>query len=299
MSSRKVMLGISPKQISKLRNGHRVRVRPPMEGEGVCVIVKPETYDLVSRTFGRGRGLEMSLSPEELQANKAEASSMEGRGIFGPAFDRFLERKGMKKAVYKIADQLKPAAKTALIGALTAGGASLATANPALIPYIPGGVAALSSLGLDYLENPNSYYSGAKTRKAKSLAGRMAEDKALQIINRETGANLGALDRASIGSAIANKAQAEMIDRSVADQYSFSGMGLYAGQGLGYGVGRSGCGVGGERGVRRTGGSIGLGGGMVSQPPALRSQPFSANFQFQHTLPPSYQKFSKGSGLGL
>ena len=194
---------------------------------------------------------------------------------------------------------MKPAAKTALIGALTAGGASLAASNPALIPYIPGGVAALSSLGLDYLENPNSYYSGVKAKKAKSLAGRMAEDKALQIINRETGANLGALDRASIGSAIANKAQAEMIDRSVADQYSFSGNGLYAGQGLGLGVGRSGCGVGGERGVRRTGGSIGLGGGMVSQPPALRSQPFSANFQFQHTLPPSYQKFSKGAGLGL
>jgi len=297
--AQKVMLGMSRKQISKLRNGHKVRVKPPMEGEGVCVIVRPETYNLVSRTFGRGKGLELSLSPEELQLNKTEASSMEGKGIFGPAFDRFLERKGLKKAVYKIGDQLKPAAKTALIGALTAGGASLATANPALIPYIPGGVAALSSLGLDYIENPNSYYSGAKAKKAKSLAGRMVEDKALQIINRETGANLGALDRASIGSAIANKAQAEMIDRSVADQYSFSGNGLYAGQGLGLGVGRSGCGVGGERGVRRTGGSIGLGGGMVSQPPALRSQPFSANFQFQHTLPPAYQKFSRGSGLGL
>jgi hypothetical protein len=48
----------------------------------------------------------------------------------------------------------------------------------------------------------------------------------------------------------------------------------------------------------RTGGAVGLNGGMVrSLPPALQSQPFSANFQFSSTLPPSYQKFSRGAGL--
>jgi hypothetical protein len=47
--------------------------------------------------------------------------------------------------------------------------------------------------------------------------------------------------------------------------------------------------------------SIGVGSNFVSHqthlPPALISQPFSANFQFQHFLPPAYQKFSKGGGL--
>jgi len=43
---------------------------------------------------------------------------------------------------------------------------------------------------------------------------------------------------------------------------------------------------------------MGINGGMLAHlPPALQSQPYASNFQFQHTLPPAYQKFSKGSGL--
>jgi hypothetical protein len=49
--------------------------------------------------------------------------------------------------------------------------------------------------------------------------------------------------------------------------------------------------------------SIGCGASMVASkahlPPALISQPFSANFQFQHTLPPAYARYSKGGGLSL
>jgi hypothetical protein len=52
---------------------------------------------------------------------------------------------------------------------------------------------------------------------------------------------------------------------------------------------------------RMTGGmieksSVGLKGSMMSvyTPPALVSQPFSANFQFQHFLPPQYQHFNSG-----
>ena len=52
---------------------------------------------------------------------------------------------------------------------------------------------------------------------------------------------------------------------------------------------------------RRERGSTGKLGSFVGAqthlPPALKSQPFSANFQFQHTLPPAYQRFSKGGGL--
>jgi hypothetical protein len=51
---------------------------------------------------------------------------------------------------------------------------------------------------------------------------------------------------------------------------------------------------------RKSKGEIGsMGRFVVGQvehlPQALLSQPFSANFQFQHTLPPAYQKFSKGT----
>jgi hypothetical protein len=46
--------------------------------------------------------------------------------------------------------------------------------------------------------------------------------------------------------------------------------------------------------MSRTGGNVGLNGGSIMmQNPALQSQPYGANFQFQHTLPPQYQKFSR------
>jgi len=46
---------------------------------------------------------------------------------------------------------------------------------------------------------------------------------------------------------------------------------------------------------------IGLKGGMMSAytPPALLSQPFSANFQFQHFLPPQYQHFNSGGSASI
>lgn len=43
-------------------------------------------------------------------------------------------------------------------------------------------------------------------------------------------------------------------------------------------------------------GSIGIGGNMVQNPPSSMSQPYSANFQFRHTLPPAYANISKRAG---
>jgi hypothetical protein len=43
-------------------------------------------------------------------------------------------------------------------------------------------------------------------------------------------------------------------------------------------------------------GSIGIGGNIVSNPPSSMSQPYSANFQFRHFLPPAYANISKRAG---
>lgn len=300
-----VEIGASPKQLSKLRNGHRVRIRPAVMGKGVCVVVNPENYDLITRTFSRNKGLEISLSPEEIVANQEVAGEMEGKGIFGKKFDRFVRKtigKKAQKELYGVARDFLPLAQAGLTAGLGAAGTALGAVQPELIPFIAPGVAGLSALGSDYLANPSAYQSnagGSKAKLAKNLAGRMIQDRALQEINAATGANLGALDRASIQTALTNKALAELNKSAVQqkqslDQYygnmfdGIEGNGLYAGRGLGLGM----------KG-RRCGGAIGLNGGMVqsAMPPALRSQPFGANFQFQHTLPPAYQKFSKGSGL--
>jgi hypothetical protein len=302
-----VEIGASPKQLSKLRNGHRVRIRPAVEGKGICMVVNPDNYDLITRTFSRNKGLEISLSPEELMANQSATSEMEGKGIFGKRFDRGLRKligKKAQKELYGTAREFLPLAQSGLTAGLTAGATALGAVQPELIPFLPAGVAGLSALGSDYLANPSKYQGsnagGSRANLAKNLAGRMIQDRALQEINAQTGANLGALDRASIESALANRARAELNKSAVQQKQALDtyygsmfdgieGNGLYAGRGLGLGI---------RPRMSRTGGAIGLNAGMVNtMPPALRSQPFGANFQFQHTLPPAYQKFAKGSGL--
>jgi hypothetical protein len=114
----------------------------------------------------------------------------------------------------------------------------------------------------------------------------------LSELNSRLGTDMGALDRNAIAQAVADKAEAQVAYDRFGMPMSGSGLylggrGLYAGSGLGLGIG-------GERGTRRQAGSVGLGGAMVGGavgmlPPALQSQPYGANFQWRHTLPPQFQ----------
>ena len=69
----------SPRQLSKLRNGHKVRIK---KGTGFNLVVNPSNYKLVSRAFTKNKGTELQLSPEELDINKTmspeQHSEMEG-----------------------------------------------------------------------------------------------------------------------------------------------------------------------------------------------------------------------------
>lgn len=331
--ARIVKVGLSKKQMSKIRNGHRVRVKPAMHGEGINLIVNPHNYSIISRTFSRNKGVDMSLSPEEIIANQeaTDAPEMEGQGIFGKTFDRGVKKIIGKKATKALYDELReylPQAQAGLTAGLTSGATALAL-NPTtawLAPYLPGAVAGLSTLGSSYLEDPSKYQSMAgmvlnpqKRKGAKTLAGRFIQEKALDSLNQELGTNMGNLSRASLESMLANKARSELdsmavrqsrqtrgLDYQQEDMSSspsspytpspFSnsydtymsqrkyGRGLYAGKGLYTG--------------RRTGGAVGLNAGFVEhRPQALQSQPFDVNFQFRHTLPPSFRV--SGSGLGL
>lgn len=293
-----VAISVSNKQLSKLRNGHKVRVKPPMEGEGICMVVNPDNYSILTRTFSKGKGGEIALGADEIMANRnlspedhqkmASAMGMvSGSGIFGKKFDRALSNligKNARKEIYKRLEEYKPLVKGGITTGLTAGATALGTANPALIPYLPMAVGGLSSLAYDYLDRP-SYYQGDSAKKG---AKRYANDKALEILNEELGTNMGYLDRAGVESAMLNKLEAETA--RAREERRMAGYGLYAsGSGLGLGM----CG-GRVRPMSRTGGNVGLNGGNVRQlPPALQSQPYGANFQFQHFLPPQYQKFSR------
>ncbi len=57
----------SPRQASKLRNGHSVRIK---KGKGFNLVVSPGTYHLVSRAFKSNKGSEIKLTPEEIEMNR-------------------------------------------------------------------------------------------------------------------------------------------------------------------------------------------------------------------------------------
>ena len=133
---KKIGISASLKQLSKLRNGHKVRLT---SGVG-CLMIDPSRYDTMSRTFMKGKGMSVQLSPDEIAANRGV---MAGEGIFGPGFDRFLKKIGIKKQVYALGDKIKGPVKKAINAlvdkapaALGSAGAALATAvgQPQLAP---------------------------------------------------------------------------------------------------------------------------------------------------------------------
>lgn len=289
MESKQVMVKVSPKQMSRLRNGHKVRVRPAMEGEGVCLVVHPENYSILTRTFGKNRGAEIMLSPDEIASNK---QSMIGNGIFGKKFDRAVKKavgKKGQKELYAMADNFLPFAQGALTAGLATGASALGAVQPQLIPFLPAGVAGLSALGSDYLAHPSKYQ-----KRASSLAKEYAKNLALQKLNDKLGTNMGELSSAALGKAASDKASAELTKLGIEARKQLPIVeepGRYKGE-----VGLFGGGL--YAGMRRSGGAVGVRGNLISHgnmlPPAMRSQADSANYQFQYTLPPGYQK---GSGL--
>jgi len=63
---KEIGVSLSKKQWEKLHKGLKVRVK---QGEGI-MLVHPERYDVMSKTFLRGKAQELSLTPEEILANK-------------------------------------------------------------------------------------------------------------------------------------------------------------------------------------------------------------------------------------
>jgi len=298
-----VTIDASPKQLSKLRNGHSVRIK---KGKGFNLVVHPENYHLVSRAFAKNKGVEISLSPEEIDMNRSlspeqhaelrkSQPEMAGQGIFGKKFDKLLKKAGIKDIAYKVGDALKPLAKAGISAGLTAGATALGGVQPELIPFLPAGVAGLSGLAHDYLDNPSKYqrgFSGIKGSPVRSLAEKAIKTGLNDRLNKELGTNYDYLSRAGIENALMSQMGADMTtDQIVARDLLNPNQHI-----LGHGLGRP-IGIHGMR--KMEGGSIGRGGGMVSyMPPALVSQPLSANFQMSHFLPVQYQKFNSG-GSGL
>jgi len=284
----------SPHQIRRLKKGHKIRVKPAKKGTGIDVVVSPDTYSTATRNFDLGDGLEIQLSPTELQTNAEVTPQLQGQGIFGKHFDKFLDKHGVKKAVYAVGDSVKPLAKAAILGGLASGATALAGSETvatgglgsAAVPAIYGSAASLGALANDYLDNP-SKYQGSKKKVASNLKEAAKQSVVYDNINKELGTNHNYLAKSNLYNAVANNDSAK-IANSALNTYT-SGNETIPLESIydpvrGYGI---------HHKHRREVSSIG---GKGFLPFAMQSQPFSANYQFKNTLPPQFAKYAKSGG---
>jgi len=307
---------MSPAVMSRARNGHKVRL---MQGEGTQLVVMPDQYTQIEKAFLKNKGIQVALSPTEIDANKM----VEGSGIFGKKFDKALKKGGVKKFVYKAASALKPLA----MEMIDKGAEAASMFAPELAPAIM----TAQSTAKQYLDKPSSLQGkkGIKELKRRALeagaeaAAPLAAEYGIDVKEMramlESGSEVPmsrAEMRAKGEDAVLGKLQ-QMVDarrtRSAptpisTDLYSqfdsdgilgngmrmkksckscpmCSGSGLYAGA-------ASGRGMPGMAPMRKVSTkfvdlSRKLMGGQLQ---AIESQAADANFAFRNTLPPQYQR---------
>lgn len=71
-----VSLDLSPGQLSKLRNGHSIRISPAMVGRGTDLIIDPMTYNNLAKKLDKGKGAVFKIGPAEINMNKVEGSGL-------------------------------------------------------------------------------------------------------------------------------------------------------------------------------------------------------------------------------
>ena len=285
----------SDRAFSKMKRGHKVRLS---QGSGMTLIVSPQNYSHISRSFLQGRGVHVMLSDDERKHNQAA-------GIFGRAGDKALRYIGgdrFKDFAYRAGDKAKPYVKKGIKAGLAAAGAAVAASNPEFAPLVPFGVERLSRTADAYLDNPKSFGVGGNLSVSRGPRRLPVRHDVIKAINAYTGENSGKLRLANLGTYAANLAHSQL-------QAATGGSGLFAEPpgGSGLFAEPSGGGQGlyaqphpmrasGLRPRRREMGSVGIHGNLLRRtilPYALTPQPFSAKFQFGHTLPPAFQVFAK------
>jgi hypothetical protein len=219
-----ISIDASPHQIRKLMRGHKVRIK---KGTGFNLLVHPDTYNIVSRAFGKDKGVELSLSMEELQQNTMPSPEMQ-------------------------------------------------TSN---------------TLMQTPTDNTQGDAQSQPVAQGSGLGRHGAHIKLTSELNRHLGTNYGYLSRAGLDNAMAGKESARLAKLGIDARYQLAPTVDVNG---GTQQPRSRM-IGGR--IERD--SIQQRGRLLSSyaPPALVSQPFSANWQMQFFLPPQYQHFNDGAGM--
>lgn len=306
--------GLSPAVMSRIRNGHKVRL---MKGEGTQLVVRPEQFNAIEKAFLKNKGIQLALSPEEIAANK----TIEGNGIFGKKFDKALKKAGIKKAVYQMGAIAKPLVQQALDQGMSV----VSQMAPELAPALE----KAKMTAEQYLNDPKSLQGKKGIKELKRRAMDIASEAAAPMA-AEYGVDVNELKsmmdsgsqvpmsrkelRAKGESALLEQMQ-KMVDARLGktaapstDLYSqfdtdgilgngmrrskkgskccpmCCGSGLYAGAASGRGM--PGMAPAREVSKKFVNLSRKLMGGELQ---ALQSQATDANWQFRYTLPPAYQ----------
>ena len=88
-----ITLDLSKAQLSKLRNGHGIRISPAMFGSGTDLIIDPMTYHNMAKKLDEGKGAVITMGSNEIEMNK-----MEGTGLFAGAGNKSGKISRSKKA---------------------------------------------------------------------------------------------------------------------------------------------------------------------------------------------------------
>jgi hypothetical protein len=236
---------MSKPQMAKMKKGVAVRIKPAMEGEGVCLIVNPANYSQITRSFSRNKGSEIRLTPEELAVNASEGSKMEGSGLYSRV------RKTASAVDKSLDKQLGPSVKKALITS------AVTSVAPELAPVLVA----------------------SQTPIVRKAVKKVAKKVGMGIKPRMP---------------------------PMSDDVDMSGYGIYAAA-----PSRMGRGLKVNPKLRRSLVGFGMCGTAPTRvehsrfvsvlPPALQSQPYSANFAMANQLPVQFQQYARGemSGSGL
>lgn len=255
---KRISVDVSAKQRSKLRNGHPVRVK---KGEGLILLVHPDRFDLMSKTFQRGKTRTIALSPEEILANMRISPEQHSEDIAENVV------KDPNESIDVGGVKLK---KPNAIKASVIDGQGLVNEPPSRTPMTNAG--------------------GSRGYDVRTLGGFKDVSKHLEMLGRVSGQSYNDRINAGLGNLLQdyeNGILSEMeftIGRDnqiISNNTAIRGNGLYAGRSVMFG-----------RGQREVS-SIGVGGNILANhrvlPPALQSQPDKAYFIQKSNLNPHFK----------
>jgi hypothetical protein len=151
---------LSKQALSKLKRGLPARI---MKGEGMQLVVMPHQFDAVGKAFLKNKGMNVTLSAPEVDANTV--AEIGGEGIFGKRADKAMKKAGVKKLIYKTGAALKPLAMEAIDAA---GAAAAAYGVP------PSVIALATKETKGYIDRPEDYQTKKGQNALLKRTGKVA-----------------------------------------------------------------------------------------------------------------------------